>query len=357
MTENYDYEFTNFDDKFTVLQQLTYIKNYIKKYPCTRTFMCDFNVTKLNENFNIELSVVRNEDLIVNVGDLLICRYNTEIDTREIAVRVIEITSEYYICNASPLTFYNGTKGNQGEQGIQGKQGIQGVQGLQGEKGEKGEKGDKGEHGEPGTLSDFIAINPFLYGSSYEDLGYKNAKMFKFYSNCQLGHEYIDGEPIFVAGTALPIKGKDGINVDLDEDNVSLAISKDYTYKFVTPLSFNNVTVNRNTGYVFSSSFEKNIEDIRIKVSGLIRKTKPSIVTVYEYFDFTIFDITNYSGLNTRVYLGVDDNSGYTLYLDYNYVKNIANNSITITFFIRGQKDGTSILDRDGCSFLFEVMT
>lgn len=345
MAENYDYEFTNFDDKFTVLQQLTYIKNYIKKYPCTRTFMCDFNVTKLNENFNIELSVVRNGDLIVNVGDLLICRYNTEIDTREIAVRVVEITSEYYICNANPLTFYTGAKGNQGVQGIQGKQGIQGLQGIQGI---QGEKGDKGEQGEPGTLSDFIAFAPFVYGSKYEPMkGKEDTKVFTFVSMCQSGNEIIEGDPIFFAGTTLPIKGKDGINVDLDEDNVSLAISKNYAYKFVTPVLFEKTSYSNDFIAEFSYENLSSISDLTI-----IYHFKLQVNGVTDLLYGTVFGNRKYSGSYETYPCYIN---GATYYVKYRFTKDDTLKIAKMWLCVLDSKK-TTVQNFIG-EFLFEVMT
>lgn len=145
-------------EKWTLLQQLEFIKKYLTSYPNgVGAFYYAGNpgedLTINNNDPNIEKF---NTDRVISVGDIMF-----DINGKVYGVTTVtetNFTVEFLVSLKGPQgpqgvagpTGPQGIQGPQGEKGATGQQGPQGVQGPQGETGEQGPAGTNGADGENG---------------------------------------------------------------------------------------------------------------------------------------------------------------------------------------------------------------
>ena len=145
-------------EKWTLLQQLEFIKNYLTSYPNgVGAFYYAGNpgtdLTINNNDPNIEKI---STDRTISVGDIMF-----DINGNLYGVTTVtetNFTVEFLVSLKGPQgpqgvagpTGPQGPKGDPGEQGPQGKQGPQGVAGPTGPQGPKGDPGEQGPQGKQG---------------------------------------------------------------------------------------------------------------------------------------------------------------------------------------------------------------
>lgn len=131
-------------EKWTLLQQLEFIKKYLTSYPNgVGAFYYAGNpgedLTINNNDPNIEKF---NTDRVISVGDIMF-----DINGKVYGVTTVTETN-------FTLEFLVSLKGPQGPQGVAGPTGPQGIQGPQGEKGATGPQGPQGVQGPQGETGE-----------------------------------------------------------------------------------------------------------------------------------------------------------------------------------------------------------
>ena len=143
-------------EKWTLLQQLEFIKNYLTSYP--NGIGAFYYAGNPGENLTININDPNIEkidtDRVISVGDIMF-----DINGNLYGVTTVtetNFTVKFLVSLRGPqgpqgATGPQGPKGAQGETGEQGPQGQQGPQGVQGPQGATGEQGPAGPAGANGT--------------------------------------------------------------------------------------------------------------------------------------------------------------------------------------------------------------